>query len=70
MSHISRFSIPTITNEPNLHYEPGSPEQQAVLRELEAFRKAGPLEVPCFVDGQSVKTGKTVEQVRHPLLFE
>lgn len=64
MSHISRFTLPQITNEPNLHYVPGSAEHQAVLRELEAFRKSAPVEVPCFVGGKPVKTGKTAEQVR------
>lgn len=66
MSHISRFTLPHITNEPNLHYAPGSPEQQAVLREVDAFRKSGPVEIPCFVGGQPVKTGKLAEQVGVP----
>lgn len=67
MSHISRFSIPKVVNEPNLHYVPGSAEHSAVLREVEAFRKAGPAEIPCFVGGQPVKTGNTFEQVSVPM---
>lgn len=60
----SKPVIPTAINEPVLDYAPSSPEcasLQAKLREL----KRNKLEIPAFINGETVHTGQT-EEIRPP----
>lgn len=45
-------------NEPNLSYAPGSPERASLKSRLEEL-KASPTEVPLFIGGAEVRTGRT-----------
>jgi 1-pyrroline-5-carboxylate dehydrogenase len=55
-------NIPAPVNEPVLAYGPGSPERAAVKAELK--RLSGSVtEIPLIVNGQDVRTGKTVRVV-------
>ncbi|HOI42154.1 MAG TPA: aldehyde dehydrogenase family protein, partial [Elusimicrobiales bacterium] len=45
-------------NETNLSYAPGSPERAALKAKL-AEMKASPAEVPLFIGGREVRTGRT-----------
>jgi 1-pyrroline-5-carboxylate dehydrogenase len=52
--------VPTPRNEPILSYAPGTPERTQVkqrLREMSAER----IEIPLFIGGKEVRTGKTAE---------
>lgn len=57
------FSYPMPANEPVLQYAPGSPERAALQRTLAELKKK-PVEVPMYIGGKAVKTGKKVEM--HP----
>jgi len=54
--------VPTPTNEPVLSYAPGSPERQAIAKELDIVC-AERVEIPCIIGGQRVKTGNTMDVV-------
>ncbi|MCB9664714.1 MAG: L-glutamate gamma-semialdehyde dehydrogenase [Alphaproteobacteria bacterium] len=56
--------VPTPQNEPVRPYAPGSPDRDAVDVEL-ARQVAGPVEIPCVIDGEEVFTDRVVE-VRNP----
>ncbi len=52
--------VPTPTNEPVLSYAPGSPERAALKASLE--KMAGErIEIPVFIGGKELRTGKTGE---------
>ncbi|MBV9988663.1 MAG: L-glutamate gamma-semialdehyde dehydrogenase [Chitinophagaceae bacterium] len=51
------FSYPLPANEPVLSYAPGSPERAALKKAL-ADAKKKPIEIPMFIGGKAVKTGK------------
>ncbi len=56
-------TIPTISlpaNEPVLSYAPGSPERDQLQAKLQEMSK-NPIEIPLYIGGEEVKTGKTVE---------
>lgn len=57
------FSYPIPVNEPVLGYAPGSPERAALQKTL-AELKSQPLDVPMYIGGEEVRTGKT--QSIHP----
>lgn len=50
------YKLPKISNEPNLHYKPDSPERAALVAELKAMEAAAPFYVPAFVNGKEVST--------------
>jgi 1-pyrroline-5-carboxylate dehydrogenase len=52
------FNYPSPVNEPVLSYAPGSPERKA-LKEALAFLKKKSLDIPMYINGKAVKTGKT-----------
>jgi 1-pyrroline-5-carboxylate dehydrogenase len=61
--------VPVPYNEPVLAYAPGSPERAAVKAELTRL-KSEVTEIPVIVNGQDLRTGKTVKVVaphRHQL---
>jgi len=57
------FSYPMPVNEPVLQYAPGSPEK-AVLKKTLAELKKKQHEVPMYIGGKAVKTGKKISM--HP----
>jgi 1-pyrroline-5-carboxylate dehydrogenase len=65
-----RFSslvLPNITNEPFLHYAPGSAERSKVLAACKSAREECP-EIPLVINGRAVRTGDIGHQValQHP----
>jgi 1-pyrroline-5-carboxylate dehydrogenase len=52
------FNIPTPTNEPVLNYAPGSAERAALKAALTEGR-AKQLDIPMYIGGKQVRTGKT-----------
>jgi 1-pyrroline-5-carboxylate dehydrogenase len=57
------FNYPLPVNEPVLNYAPGSPERKS-LKEALAYLKKKTLDIPMYINGKAVKTGKT--QSIHP----
>ncbi len=55
-------NIPAPRNEPVLTYAPGTPERAAIKAELKRLGGAV-TEIPVIVNGQDIKTGKTVRVV-------
>ncbi|MDT8285699.1 MAG: L-glutamate gamma-semialdehyde dehydrogenase [Elusimicrobiales bacterium] len=53
-----KFPAERPVNEPNLSYAPGSPERAAIRAKLDEL-KASPTEVPLFIGGAEVRTGRT-----------
>ncbi len=60
----ARFSVPKPVNEPVLNYAPGSPERLKFFARLNAM-KAKVVDIPMFIGGDEVRTGKKVE-IRSP----
>ena len=54
------FSYPIPVNEPVLNYAPGSPEKLA-LKKVLAELKSQKLDIPMYIGGDEVRTGKTRE---------
>jgi hypothetical protein len=63
--HFSAISMPRITNEPFLHYAPGSPERREVLAACKSARDECP-DVPLVINGHAVRTGDIGHQVELP----
>lgn len=57
--HTGTFSYPMPVNEPVLNYAPGSPERKK-LKETLAELKAQEIDVPMYIGGKEVRTGKKV----------
>jgi 1-pyrroline-5-carboxylate dehydrogenase len=53
------FKVPPIANEPVLTYAPGTSERTELKKQLEAFR-AIELDIPMFIGGEEIRTGKKV----------
>lgn len=53
------FSYPMPANEPVLSYGPGTPERTALKKTLADLKKK-PIEIPMYIGGKAVKTGKKV----------
>ncbi len=67
------FSYPMPANEPVLQYAPGSPEK-ASLKKVLAELKKKPIEIPMYIAGKAIKTGKKVaihppHEISHTLGF-
>src|SRR5580698_133232 len=68
---LGTFSYPLPSNEPVLHYAPGSPERarlKDVLKEL----KSQEFDIPMFIGNKEVRTGKKTalhppHEIRHTL---
>ena len=58
------FSYPLPANEPVLSYAPGTPERAALKQTLTELKKEE-LDVPMFIGGEEVRTGK-LEPIRPP----
>ncbi len=59
------LQVPTPHNELVLSYPPGSPERAALTARLEELASAEPIDAPCVIDGEEVRTGDRFE-VRAP----
>lgn len=57
------FSYPLPTNEPVLSYAPGTPERAALKKTLAELKKEQ-IDVPMYIGGEEVRTGKQVTM--HP----
>src|SRR6187455_165328 len=55
--------VPHPINEPVWSYAPGSPEKKALKAEL--ARQSSTIEIPLYVGGRELRTGRTIE-VRSP----
>jgi 1-pyrroline-5-carboxylate dehydrogenase len=55
-------SVPAPRNEPVLEYRPGSPERDALRKELDRLASEH-IEVPVVVGGREIRTGDTAEMV-------
>lgn len=69
--HNAYFDFAAPGNEPVLSYAPGSPERAALKQQLAAF-KAVELDIPMYIGGKEVRTGKTVDirpphEIKHKL---
>ena len=53
------FSYPMPPNEPILQYAPGSPERASLKKTLAELKKK-PVEVPMYIGGKAIKTGKKI----------
>ena len=53
------FSYPMPANEPILQYAPGSTERAALKKTLAELKKK-PVEIPMYIGGKAVKTGKKI----------
>ena len=53
------FNYPTPINEPVLSYAPGSPEKLALKKALVSLKKKN-LDIPMYINGKAVRTGKKV----------
>ncbi|ORY13732.1 delta 1-pyrroline-5-carboxylate dehydrogenase-like protein [Clohesyomyces aquaticus] len=62
MASIANFKVPTVSNEPNLHYAKGSAARQQLQNAVEALKKQAPLEVPLAVGGQYIKGSSILTQ--------
>ncbi|MDD5302679.1 MAG: L-glutamate gamma-semialdehyde dehydrogenase [Elusimicrobia bacterium] len=60
----SRSFIPTPVNEPVLSYAPGSPERAKLFARLNEM-KSKKVDIPMYIGGEEVRTGKKVE-IRSP----
>ena len=54
------FSYPMPVNEPVLNYAPGSPERAALKATLKEL-KSQQLDIPMYIGGEEVRTGKTID---------
>lgn len=52
------FTPPIAKNEPVRNYAPGSPEAVSLKKQIDAFRSQT-LDIPMFIGGKEVRTGKT-----------
>jgi 1-pyrroline-5-carboxylate dehydrogenase len=67
------FSYPMPANEPVLQYAPGSAERAALKKTLAELKKK-PVEIPMYIGGKAVKTGKKTaihppHEISHTLGF-
>lgn len=69
--HNAYFQFAAPQNEPVYSYAPGSPERAALKKQLAAF-KAVSADLPMYIGGKEVRTGKTVDihpphEIKHKL---
>ncbi|CAO1638743.1 unnamed protein product [Sympodiomycopsis kandeliae] len=63
VSQHGHYALPPINNEPMRNYEPGSKDRAQLQAAVDEMRKAGPVEIPCIINGKPVQTGRTALQV-------
>ena len=55
--NLGYFNYPLPVNEPVLQYAPGSPEREALKKILQEL-KSKPQDIPMYIGGDEVRTGK------------
>jgi 1-pyrroline-5-carboxylate dehydrogenase len=60
VNNMGIFRVPNPINEPVLDYAPGSPEHTELLKEI-AKLKENPIDIPMYINGEEIKTGKKVD---------
>ncbi len=53
------YQVPKVKNEPILTYAPGTPERAELKKQLAAYR-AEEVDIPMFIGGEEIRTGKKV----------
>lgn len=71
--NLGYFNYPMPANEPVYSYAPGTPEREALKKALAALKQEN-IDVPMFIGGHEVRTGKTVpirppHEIAHTLGF-
>lgn len=69
--HNAYFQFAAPANEPVYSYAPGSPERDALKKQLAAF-KAQTFDIPMYIGDKEVRTGKTIDirpphEIKHKL---
>ncbi|PSL24943.1 L-glutamate gamma-semialdehyde dehydrogenase [Chitinophaga ginsengisoli] len=69
--HNAYFHFAAPANEPVYSYAPGSPEREALKKQLAAF-KAQAFDIPMYIGDKEVRTGKTIDlrpphEIKHKL---
>lgn len=69
--HNAYFHFAAPANEPVYSYAPGSPEREALKKQLAAF-KAQEFDIPMYIGDKEVRTGKTIDlrpphEIKHKL---
>ncbi|KAF9527997.1 delta-1-pyrroline-5-carboxylate dehydrogenase [Crepidotus variabilis] len=59
---LAAFKVPAIENEPMKSYSPSSAERKLLQEAITQMEQELPFEVPCIVNGESIKTGKIAKQ--------
>ncbi|KAF9193128.1 1-pyrroline-5-carboxylate dehydrogenase [Haplosporangium sp. Z 767] len=54
---LASFKVPMVTNEPTKSYGPGSAERADLQAALKHLRSQVPLDIPCIVNGEEIRTG-------------
>ena len=62
MSTLASFKVPNITNEPNQHYEKGSPAREGLAAAVAALKEKAPLQVPVVISGKNIKSSSVQTQ--------
>ncbi|KAG0260490.1 1-pyrroline-5-carboxylate dehydrogenase [Mortierella polycephala] len=60
---LATFKVPTVANEPTKSYGPGSAERAGLQAALKHLRSQVPLDIPCIVNGEEIRTGIMEKQV-------
>jgi 1-pyrroline-5-carboxylate dehydrogenase len=58
----AKFSVPAPPNEPVKSYAPGTPERDALKKQLSSMARQT-IEIPLIIDGKEIKTGDTADSV-------
>jgi len=56
LANLAAFRVPEIKNEPNKHYQKGSPDRDALATALRDLQKNAPMHVPIVISGKNKKT--------------
>ncbi|GAM42620.1 delta-1-pyrroline-5-carboxylate dehydrogenase [Talaromyces pinophilus] len=59
----ANFKIPTINNEPNKHYIPGSPDRRGLELALAQVKQSNIRNIPLLIGGKEITTTKISEQL-------
>ncbi|KAI9802041.1 MAG: hypothetical protein M1825_003097 [Sarcosagium campestre] len=61
-ANLATFKVPTVDNEPNLHYTKNSPERQKLSAAIAALKRDAPLDVPVVISGKEIKNSSVLTQ--------
>ncbi|KAK7752874.1 1-pyrroline-5-carboxylate dehydrogenase [Diatrype stigma] len=62
LTTLASFKTPRVFNEPNQHYEKGSPQRAGLYSAVEGLKKKGPIDIPIVVGGKEITTPKKGRQ--------